>query len=137
MKVDNSTETKGTWNSEKKWYDITGFDGWVSTEAGTADKITVSNKSNVAIKATFSGNIECGTGTLLRDTYGVTSGSVAFSGLENGTVLNLPTYEGAADIPTKAGTVSVTDTIITKAPSLKNETGLKLGTVTVTIAKQQ
>ena len=125
-----------SWNGEKRWYTITNFPGWESTAPGTADKITVNNRSNVAVKATFSGTVDVTDGSVLKDTYGITSGSLSFTGLDGNDALNLATYEGAASVPTASSTVSVVDAIMTKAPSLKNTTGITLGTVTVTIAEQ-
>lgn len=135
-KMKTTGSPTSSWDAENRWYVINDFPGWESTDTGTADKITVNNRSNVAVKATFSGTVDVESGSVLKDTYGITSGSLAFTGLDGNNALNLATYEGASSVPTASSTVSVVDAIMTKAPSLKNTEGIVLGTVTVTIAKQ-
>ena len=129
-----SGSASGTWTVDEStgdgYYTITDFPGWVSTSQGTADKITVNNKSNVAITATLTGNIS------VTDTkYVVNSGTVEFTNV-SGNNLNLASYEGASSVPTADSIVSISGAGLTKAPTLNNSTGLKLGTVTVTISKQ-
>lgn len=52
----NKGSASSVWDSGSASYNITGSDSkWNATTSGTTDKITVTNKSNVPIKATFTG----------------------------------------------------------------------------------
>ena len=104
--------SKGTWNPETHTYSGTSAGGWAATN-GTDPKITVTNHSNVAVKASFS----------------FATGIAGLNGSFTSDSLVLDTAVGTAfaDAPKGDISFSVGGTGIDKEE--------KLGTITVTIAK--
>lgn len=126
-----TAEANGTWNVTDRNYDITGDITWDSTAPDTDDMVTVTNKSNVGIKATLSGAVDS---YFIRDyvpssEYGF---NISSEGVNNAHVLNLAAAtQGSA--PSGNGKVEISANI-TKAPQ-KSINDLKVGTITVTLEK--
>lgn len=126
-----TAEADGNWNVTNGNYDIPGVTTWTSTATDTADIVTVTNKSNVGIKATLSGTVDTDFITKYAPSgkYGFNIGS---AGVGKEHVLNLEAAT-PGNPPSGNGKVVISANI-TKAPQ-KSINNLKVGTITVTLDK--
>lgn len=113
MEFTYTDASQGRWNPETHEYDGSVEAGW-SCDAG-ADTITVTNHSNAGIKATFA--------------YAAAEGFSAVSGRFDKTEITLDSAVGTAvaNAPKDTAVLSLTGALP------KNTSGVKIGTVTVTL----
>ena len=134
------TYSKDSTNSTSKWLSDSGKyqieDGnaiWNATNSGTSDVIKVTNKSNVAVIATFKGEMN----STMATNYGITDGSIK---IKSENYDDDAGYSKKLEASTDANGVSTTETVtvsgtVTQAEELSNS-DVTLGTVTVTISPE-